>query len=137
MVDADFTEGIKAENFLTEAIEKAPKLNAFDANLLMYDMYETTYGIYNHKLPHSQRPWASIALHEGEDICETSSLNQTIEAYHGRGIIELFGLSLIEYLSLPSDMCITLMEIAAREGARKHAANVALAAKMNADGMPK
>lgn len=85
----------------------------------MYDLYETRYGIFDHRKSGKKRPWASVALHESEDICETSSLTEAIENYHGRGIKELFGLSVVEYLNLPSDVCLTLMIIANREAAKK------------------
>lgn len=85
----------------------------------MYDLYETTYGIFDHKKINSKRPWASVALHENEDIVESSTLTEAIENYHVTGIKEIFGLNINEYLNLPSDVCLTLVIIANREAAKK------------------
>jgi hypothetical protein len=55
---------------------------------------------------------ASVALHEAEDNTTTSALYEAIETYHHKGIKDLFGLSIKEYLDLPNEICIKLMEVA-------------------------
>ena len=87
-------------------------MSGIDANIVLYDLYETNYGIYNHINAVKQKPLASVALHETEDNTTTSALYEAIETYHNKGIKELFGLSIKEYLDLPNEICIKLMEVA-------------------------
>jgi len=102
-----------------ELLEKAPKMNSFDASIVLYDMYEMNYDIYAHSNT-KKRPLSSVALHETEDNTLTSSLYEAITGYHQRGIKELFGLSLKEYLDLPSEICILLMETSSKDAATKN-----------------
>lgn len=50
-------------------------------------------------------------MHACEDINEHSQLGAVIRSYHGRGIKELFGLNLIEFLELPIDIVDMLFTI--------------------------
>lgn len=88
--------------------------------MLLYDMYENEAGIFNHRTREKDRPLSSIALHEPEDNTSTSRLYAMIEAYRGKGIKDLFGLNLIEFLNLPTEYCTFLMEVATREGNRNN-----------------
>jgi hypothetical protein len=106
---------VDSNTFIAEAYKNLPKLNAFDAKLVLSDLYETTYGIYDHINPSKGRPLASVALHESEDNTTTSNLYEAIERYHQKGIKDLFGLSITEYLDLPTEICIKLMDIATRD----------------------
>lgn len=99
-------------------IVNAPKLAEIDANLLLYDIYEHETGIFNHAQRQDKRPLSSVALHETEENTSTSRLYMTIEAYKNKGIKDMFGLNLIEFLDLPSELCIYLMELANKEGAK-------------------
>lgn len=85
----------------------------------MSDLYETTYGIFDHISSSKGRPLASVALHESEDNTTTSNLYEAIERYHQKGIKDLFGLNINEYLALPTEICIKLMDIATRDSNEK------------------
>lgn len=98
-----------------ELIKSAPKLTGVDARIVLQDMYETTYKVYNHIGASKKRPLASVALHESEDNTHTSSLYEAIETYNDKGIKDIFNLSLIEYLNLPADICIKITEVCSRE----------------------
>lgn len=79
-------------------------------------MYEHTAGIYDHSQREVVRPLSSVALHETEENTTTSRLYSTIEAFKNKGIKDLFGLNLVEFLNLPSEYCTLLLEIANKEG---------------------
>lgn len=96
-----------------------PKLNCVDANMLLYDMYEVNYKIFNHIGASKKRPLSSVALHEAEDNTLTSNLYEAIDTYQKNGIKEIFGLSLNEYLDLPTEICIKLLETASQEYSKK------------------
>lgn len=98
-----------------------PKLNATDADVVLYDMYEVTYGIFNHIGMSKSKPLSSIALHESEDNTLSSHLYEAIDTYQKNGIKEIFGISLIEYLDLPTEICIKLLESASAEYSKKSA----------------
>lgn len=104
--------GVVADKFIMELLSSAPKLSGIDANIILYDLYETNYGIFHHPGTTKQRPLASVAMHETEDNTITSSMYEAIDSFHQKGIKDLFGLNLIEYLNLPTDICIKLMDSA-------------------------
>lgn len=84
-------------------------------------MYETAYGIHDHLNGVNNSPLASVALHESEENTINSNLYEAIDRYHEKGIAELFKLSLIEYLNLPTEICVKLMEIATKDAIKKGA----------------
>jgi hypothetical protein len=89
-----------------------PQLSNIDSQLVLRDSYDIKYRIYNHLSNDKSRPLASVALHEQEENTKTSSLYEAIEVYKDLNILGLFGLSIKEYLSLPSDFCNALLESA-------------------------
>ena len=84
-------------------------------------MYETVYGIHDHLSNVNQSPLASVALHEAEENSSNSNLYEAIDRYHQKGIGELFKLSLVEYLNLPTEICVKLMEVATKDAITKGA----------------
>ncbi len=65
-------------------------------------MYETVFGVFNHIKLGSTKPMASVALHEVEDTNSNDALRSTMLNYIRNDIKELFGLSFLEYINLPS-----------------------------------
>lgn len=102
-------------------MNKAPAMNAYDASVILQDMYETVYNIHDHVGNKNLSPLASVALHEAEENSINSNLYEAIDRYHEKGIGELFKLSLIEYLNLPTEICVKLMEIASKDLTAKSA----------------
>lgn len=94
-------------------------MDMIDANIVLYELYETKYGIYNHLNPYKKRPMASVALHEAEENTTNSSLYEAIEGYVKLNIKDLTGLTLTEYLDLPTEFCILLANIASKEAQKK------------------
>lgn len=81
---------------------------------MLRERYETLYGIYNHDAPDVNRPLASVAIHKAEDASLGSLLYERIEQFEERKIYQRFGISLVEFLELPSDVCLKIMEIAGK-----------------------
>lgn len=63
--------------------------------------YDTATGIYDHTHPQSTHPLATVMLHDKERYDEYSGINRAIERYDIQGIRERFGLSFLEWISLP------------------------------------
>ena len=87
----------------------------------MYDLYETKYGIFNHldENLNKLRPLASVAMHDSEDINLDCLLEQTIKTYVKRGIKDIFGLNINEFLNLPMDIAEMLIIISNEEKKNK------------------
>lgn len=75
----------------------------------MRDLYDTIYGIHNHN-KQGQHPFATVMTHESEENTITSNLYASIDIFRERKIKETFGISYLEYLSLPTDMCLALLD---------------------------
>jgi len=73
----------------------------------MVDFYSN---VYNHVSGSVKRPLASVAFFKERDINKGSLLEQTIDTFVSRNIYETFGISYLEYMRLPSDICRMLTE---------------------------
>ena len=93
------------DSVLDDLIGKTPKLNEIDANLLLYDVFETVYGIYDHiNTPKVKRnPFSSVLLHVGEDNSSTSQLYEQIDLFMDSDIHKQTGLNLNEFFALPRE----------------------------------
>lgn len=90
-----------------------PKLDGPHAQKVMYDLYETVYGVFNHLHPSSRnRPLASVAMFPSEDINDSGLLELVIRRYVEKDIHSIFGLNLEEFLNLPMDIAEMLIDIA-------------------------
>ena len=58
-------------------------------------------------------------MHPSEDIIEGSLLEQSCHSYIAKGIKDLFGLSLIEFLELPIDVVDLLYSISSEQQSEK------------------
>ena len=65
------------------------------------------------------KPLASVSMHEKEDVLTGGRLETRIWRYSKYEIEKRFGLSLLEYLSMPSHLVETLLEIAGQEIAKE------------------
>lgn len=109
------------DEFIVKIIENIPKLdNVIDAQIVLKDLYDTEYGIYNHLNRSRKRPLASVAMHEAEDINTGSLLEEVLRIYTQKNIKDIFNLSLLEYLDLPRDIIQMLNTIADETMAKRH-----------------
>jgi hypothetical protein len=120
-VQADFGAHVPEENILRKVIEEGPVIkNSSDLQLMLRDMYETTYGIYNHNQDTDDDVLSLVAVRETEDSSSGGLLYERIRHYDEREILKFFGLDLVEFLELPTDLVTYLLELASKKQASNH-----------------
>ncbi len=100
---------------MTQAAKTLPKLSSVDLQIVLYDLYETIYGIYNHVSNNRNRPLASVAFHDSEDFTTGSLLEGSMKNYIEKNIGEFFKISYLEFMELPRDVIELMFEVAGRE----------------------
>ena len=120
MIDYDFARNVDPNEYLMDFINKTPSLSSTDADIVLYDLYDINYGIFDHRNAGKTKPLSSVAMHECENNTADSNLYKVIDAYHSRGVKEVFGLSLLEFLNLPGDLCIYVIEVCSKDSAVKN-----------------
>jgi hypothetical protein len=105
-----FGETVDINNPIREVLKAAPALCSTDASLLLRDRYETTYGICNHATA-INRPLLLIAMHDCEDSSKGSILYERLNQFAEYCVAKHFGLSLAEFLELPTDVCNEILNI--------------------------
>lgn len=90
---------------IRKATQKPAKyLNGFDRAMLLRQEYEKTFQIFDHDHNDTDPPgYALVAMNTSEDMDEHGQLNNAIRRYHVNQVYKEFGLSLVEFLSLPMD----------------------------------
>lgn len=99
---------------IRNALKVAPTLCSTDTQLLLRDRYETVYGIYNHEDPYGNRSLPLVGMHWAEDTVTGCSLYEMIDMYVNHDIMKHFGLSLTDFLDLPTYVVTHLFETAAK-----------------------
>ena len=99
---------------MNDVFNKVKSLCSSDAALVMGEMYESAYGIYDHTKIDPNRPLISVAFHEAEDTLATSALYEQINRFSDLKVFKYFGISLIEYLGLPTYVCNEINRISAK-----------------------
>lgn len=102
-----------------------------DAQLLMQDAYETTLGIYNHEARDKNRPLALVAMQGSEDTNVGSRLYERIRQFRIRQVPKWYGLSLREFLELPTDYVEFILEDAGKASAEEDKIASALTMGLN------
>lgn len=80
------------------------------ARNVMKELYETEFGIYNHRSK-DKNPIASVLHHKSEEVWMNSGVKELIEEFAVYNLGELFNISLIEYLSMPRPYVAMIREI--------------------------
>lgn len=88
--------------------------NYVDKQIVLLSLYETYYGIFDHGVQELDKlkPLALIAMHETEDMSVFNRFKLMSETYARLHINENFGISLIEYLDLPTEYINDLNNVA-------------------------
>lgn len=105
-----FGENISEENALREVITTSPKVCSTDAQLLLMEAYETTYGIFDHD--NFSRPLSLVAMHSGEENAKSSKLYERFRQFRTKNVFKHFGINLLEFLSMPTEYCNYVLELA-------------------------
>lgn len=117
----DFGGHVPEDNLLRRVIETGPMVkNSSDLQLMLRDMYETTYGIYDHNKDRDEDLLSLVAIREGEDGSVGGHLYERIRQFDKREILKFFGLSVTEFLELPTDIANYLVELSVQKQASNH-----------------
>lgn len=106
---------VDRDQFVYDKVTSLPRLNSVDASIVMGDLYDETYGIFNHGLVTTTRPLSSVAFHDAENVIYNSPLEEALQQYVTNRIYDRFHLNVMEFLSLPSDYIELMMKIAQQE----------------------
>lgn len=96
-----------------------PELNSVDSQMVMRDLYETEFRLFDHLAPHPKKPLASVAMHPQEDVNSGSSLEQVCTLYVKHRIYDSFHIDLFQFMDLPPDVIELLIGIA-KEQTKQH-----------------
>lgn len=77
---------------------------------LLYQAYETTYGIYDHRNSPKDAVLAPIAYREAEDVEKHSVIREYARRFRRRKVKDVFGLSFTEFMALPKSQAVMLLE---------------------------
>ena len=88
-------------------------LDSIQAQIVLRDAYDTSYGIYDHSAQNPNRPMALVGMHPAENTTYHSRLYNTIRRYKTYDIKTAFGLSLVEFLELPREISSFLLNLQA------------------------
>lgn len=108
------------ESSLQELIDRSPQMLSTDAQLVLRDRYETTYGIFNHNAPAADHPFALVLMHWNEDAITHGPLHERMNQYIDADIAKFFHLNFQEWIDQPTYVCNLQLDLA-RERLRKEA----------------
>ena len=101
--DPEFGKHVDVEDHLRTLIDKLPRLvSSVDAQLVLRDQYEVTFGIYNHEQPSAEHPFALILQHWNEDTVTLGPLRGRMKQYIDAQIQKWFGLSFDQFIEQPT-----------------------------------
>lgn len=100
-----------------------PKIpSALNRSLVFLDVYQTVYGIFNHRLPNinKSRPLAVVAMHEKENPKALKLFREHAKRFAMLKIKDTLGISLLEYLNLSTSEINDLNTIAESHIAKRN-----------------
>lgn len=110
---------IDPDTFIFGSLRNLPQLDSVNGQIVMRDLYETTYGIYDHTRK-DRHPFSSVLFNEVEDGSIGSLLEADMESYKKHRIGDIFHLNLLEFLNLPSPVAEMLIRSASKETGKKN-----------------
>ncbi|SAL81759.1 hypothetical protein AWB67_05932 [Caballeronia terrestris] len=79
--------------------------------LALRDCYETTYRIHDHSQVGPNDALALVAMREAEDSSSGGLLYEQVRRFEERLVYKHFGLNLVQFLELPSDLVRFVLEL--------------------------
>lgn len=113
--EASFGEGIEVMKWLMDVCGKLRNLSRVEVRIVLRELYEQKYGIYNKALDKEPRPMSSVALHPAENITDDSVLEESMELFVRHKIYELFGLSHTELMRQTREVVGLYYKVANKE----------------------
>ncbi len=115
----NFGKTINFDDFILNNVSKLPKLNSVSSEIVMRDLYKKHYGIFNSDVNVSRNPLTSSMLHDVEKFDYEGKLEGLFKSYIDKQVNELFKMSLLDYLKLPSYMSGIIRKICDGELTKK------------------
>jgi hypothetical protein len=114
---------VAEDNLLRKIIEEGPVIkNSSDLQITLRDVYETTYGIYDHNRDQDEDLLSLVAMREVEDPSSGGLLYERIRQYFKREIHKFTGYTPTQFLELPTDLVNYILEQALKQQASAHTA---------------
>ena len=92
-----------------------------DLQIVMGELYETEFGIFDHIRHGQNRPLSAVAFHPSQDVNENSGLKKVIQSYIHSNIQADYGLNLLEFMDLPIDVTQLLVQMSLEKKSQKEA----------------
>lgn len=88
--------------------------DAIQAKIVLDEAYEMEYNLYNHGVfdKDNPDPLRLVGLHPKEDTYRDSVFKEWVDRYLDSGIKETYGLTVVEWLNVPIDRAIEMMDCA-------------------------
>lgn len=86
------------------------KLTSIGLQLLLRNYYETYYGLQNYATVSETNPIPHIAFLDEEDVFEVSAWRERLASFRKAKVHQTFGVSWNEFLELPRDQCLAMLE---------------------------
>ena len=96
-----------------------PKLSSVDIQIVMSDMYDETFGIFNHKFNSKNKPLSTVAFHKAENVLDNSLLEEAMRKYVEFGIKDKFGLAFDDFMAYPREYVEMMYKIVAEDASKR------------------
>ena len=112
--------GKNLDEYVSGLFEKVRQADEVTVKLVLRQLYETEFGIFDHISYNKERPLSGVAMFEAENVDSDNALDNVMATYIDKRIKDTFGLSFIEYVSLPRNYIIKMLELCDRETTKKN-----------------
>lgn len=113
---------IDAVAFIKEAVRFVTKVGGINARVIMSDLYDTKYQIYDHlkgyrnadgqnRFQAPPRPLATVAFFPAEDFDNGGLMETIMRQYVEKDVWEVFHISLDEFMDRPRDVIDMMLGI--------------------------
>lgn len=85
-------------------------MDGIQLKLALSELYETTYGIYDHENGSPTRPLALVACHVQEDSSSFSPLHRRVHEYMELKLFESTGIPLDRLMEMPADLVRVIID---------------------------
>jgi hypothetical protein len=103
---------------IDDVIETARVLDSISAKLVLSEVYETMYDIFDHDQYGAHRPLGVVAHHTKENYNDYGPLYHMAYKYRLHDIRRNFGYTFDEFLQLPREFITVLFEVCAHEATK-------------------
>ena len=85
-------------------------MDSVNAQIALTEYYDAKFDMVDHREA-TERPLASVALHDCEENGPTSAMHETVRLFASTNVYKHFGLNLTEFLALPREYTTLILEV--------------------------